>query len=72
MWVNTVVDVGGYCGAVLWGGIVGGYEICNVSMSVFFTVLIEKKSVFYFISEIFDSDARFGSSLKIYLENPSS
>ena len=31
VWVNTVVDVGGYCGAVLWGGIVGRYEIRNVS-----------------------------------------
>ena len=35
-------------------------------------VLIEKKSVSYFIGEIFDSDARFGSSLIIYPENPTS
>ena len=41
-------------------------------MSVFFTVLIEKKSISYFIGEIFDSDARFGSSVKIYPENLSS
>ena len=40
--------------------------------AVFFTVLIEKKSVSYFIGEIFDSDARSLSSLKIYPENPSS
>ena len=38
MWVNTVVDVGGYCGAVLWGGIVGGYEIRNVSVLIFIAI----------------------------------
>ena len=41
VWVNTVVDVGGYCGAVLWGGMWGGtkFEMSHCFEGTFFRVV---------------------------------